>query len=97
MGTHLPSVEEVKAKTSDLLKMVTPNDSHRALSNGKLICNYGLPEVTGLISTNGNRPVNPSLETQSQVTGGRKRAVNWSSNLELTAGYLTPGFIAESG
>ncbi|GFT89688.1 hypothetical protein TNCV_3137741 [Trichonephila clavipes] len=37
------------------------------------------------------------LETRkSQVTGGRKRAVNWSSNLGLTAGYLTPGFIAGS-
>ncbi|GFW17178.1 hypothetical protein TNCV_2763011 [Trichonephila clavipes] len=35
-------------------------------------------------------------ETQSQVTGGRKRAVNWSSNLGMTAGYLTPGFIAGS-
>ncbi|GFY27297.1 hypothetical protein TNCV_2069171 [Trichonephila clavipes] len=34
---------------------------------------------------------------KSQVTGGRKRAVNWSSNLGLTAGYLTPGFIAGSG
>ncbi|GFV06587.1 uncharacterized protein TNCV_2949091 [Trichonephila clavipes] len=50
-----------------------------------------LPEVTGFISTHGNRPVNPSLETQSQITGGRKRAVNW-----LTASYLTSGFIAGS-
>ncbi|GFU22260.1 hypothetical protein TNCV_4856061 [Trichonephila clavipes] len=55
------------------------------------------PEVTGFISTNGNRPVNPSLETQSQVTGGRIRAVNWSSNLGLTASYLTSGFITGSG
>ncbi|GFY35036.1 hypothetical protein TNCV_5044111 [Trichonephila clavipes] len=36
-------------------------------------------------------------ETQSQVTGGRKRVVNGSSNLGLTAGYLTPGFIAGLG
>ncbi|GFX02198.1 hypothetical protein TNCV_137741 [Trichonephila clavipes] len=42
-------------------------------------------------------PADPQIEalrTPSQGTGGRKRAVNWSSNLGLTAGYLTPGFKA---
>ncbi|GFW90189.1 hypothetical protein TNCV_1790101 [Trichonephila clavipes] len=42
--THFQSVEEANAKTTDLLKMVTPNEPQHSFEMRKLVCSYVLIE-----------------------------------------------------